>query len=118
MKENRNWVVTGASGGIGAVLVEKLLEKGFRVAALSRTPEKIEARHGAQEGLRAIRVDVSVTTRTASVKSGMRASPQPTSEPERLLTISLEPLQQARQSARRSKHGRPSRSGVSFSRRK
>ena len=33
MKENRNWVVTGASGGIGAVLVEKLLEKGFRVVS-------------------------------------------------------------------------------------
>lgn len=58
MKENKNWVVTGASGGIGAVLVEKLLEKGFCVAALSRTPEKIEARHGAQERLRAIGVDV------------------------------------------------------------
>ena len=58
MKEKKNWVVTGASGGIGAVLVEKLLEKGFYVAALSRTPEKIEAWHGAQERLRAIGVDV------------------------------------------------------------
>ena len=58
MRKNTNWVVTGASGGIGAALVGKLLERGYFVAAMSRTPEKVWERFAAQDRLLAIPVDV------------------------------------------------------------
>lgn len=37
MKNNAVWFVTGASKGIGLVLVKQLLERGYRVAATSRS---------------------------------------------------------------------------------
>lgn len=43
------WLITGTSSGLGHIMVEQLLERGDRVAALSRTPEKLEnlaRRHG------------------------------------------------------------------------
>ena len=36
MKQSKTWLVTGASKGLGLVLVKKLLEQGSRVAATSR----------------------------------------------------------------------------------
>src|SRR5690242_20142758 len=36
MENQKVWFVTGASQGLGLVLVQKLLSKGFKVAATSR----------------------------------------------------------------------------------
>lgn len=38
----RSWLITGTSTGLGRIMVEQLLARGDRVAALSRTPEKLE----------------------------------------------------------------------------
>ena len=56
--ENKTWVVTGASGGIGAVLVKQLLAGGYRVAALSRTPEKVVEQQGDHAELLTVQVDI------------------------------------------------------------
>ncbi|MFL5729956.1 MAG: SDR family NAD(P)-dependent oxidoreductase, partial [Cytophagaceae bacterium] len=37
----KTYVITGATGHIGGVLVEKLLEAGHAVKAIGRTPEKL-----------------------------------------------------------------------------
>lgn len=58
MRKNEIWVVTGASGGMGSVLVDKLLASGRKVAAFTRTPEKVERRHPGAENLVAIQVDI------------------------------------------------------------
>ena len=44
MKNEKVWFVTGASKGLGLVLVKKLLKEGFKVAATSRNaPALIDA---------------------------------------------------------------------------
>ncbi|MFJ5643855.1 SDR family oxidoreductase [Streptomyces sp. NPDC093223] len=46
---SQTWFVTGASGGIGRVVTEQLLERGDRVAATARRPETLAGladRHG------------------------------------------------------------------------
>lgn len=39
---NRIWIVTGTTTGVGYVLVRRLLGEGYQVAATSRTKEKLE----------------------------------------------------------------------------
>lgn len=58
MKKNDIWVVTGASGGIGAVLVRQLLAAGHKVAALTRTPEKVLAENAGAADLLSVETDV------------------------------------------------------------
>lgn len=58
MKKNDIWVVTGASGGIGAVLVRQLLAAGHQVAALTRTPEKVLTANTGAAGLLAVETDI------------------------------------------------------------
>ncbi|RZJ73074.1 SDR family oxidoreductase [Flavobacterium sp.] len=41
MKQGKVWFVTGASKGLGLTLVKKLLSKGYRVAATSRTVDSL-----------------------------------------------------------------------------
>src|SRR4051812_21447751 len=41
MKRNDVWFVTGASKGIGLVLVQSLLARGYRVAATSRSLDEL-----------------------------------------------------------------------------
>ena len=42
MNKKQVWLVTGASKGLGLALVNKLLQKGFQVAATSRSAEGLE----------------------------------------------------------------------------
>jgi len=42
MEQSKVWLVTGASKGLGLELVTQLLAKGYRVAATSRNPQKME----------------------------------------------------------------------------
>lgn len=46
MDTKKVWLVTGASGGLGAQLVKKLLQQGFRVAATSRNLHSLIAEIG------------------------------------------------------------------------
>ena len=41
MAEKKVWFVTGCSKGMGNVLVGKLLEEGYRVAAMSRAYDRL-----------------------------------------------------------------------------
>ncbi len=45
--KNNVWFVTGASKGLGLSLVKKLLNAGYRVAATSRDPERLQQSAGA-----------------------------------------------------------------------
>ena len=58
MRKNEIWVVTGASGGIGRVLVSQLLAKGFSVAALTRKPAVVAEQQGAQEKLLVVETNI------------------------------------------------------------
>ncbi|KAM9985243.1 hypothetical protein ACTFIZ_008789 [Dictyostelium cf. discoideum] len=42
VNENKIWLITGTSSGIGLELVKKLLRHGYKVSALTRRPEEIE----------------------------------------------------------------------------
>ena len=42
MNNSKVWYVTGASQGLGLILVKKLLENGYRVAATSRNAQKLQ----------------------------------------------------------------------------
>ena len=42
MDSTKVWFVTGASQGLGLILVNTLLEKGYRVAATSRNTEALK----------------------------------------------------------------------------
>ncbi|WP_338984366.1 SDR family oxidoreductase [Spiroplasma endosymbiont of Diplazon laetatorius] len=57
--KNNVWFITGASQGLGFELVKKLVEQGFKVAATSRTPEKI-LKTIKSDNLLALKADVTV----------------------------------------------------------
>ena len=59
MDAKKVWLVTGASKGLGLSLVKKLLNEGCKVAATSRTVERLEKEVGASANF--LPLDVNVT---------------------------------------------------------
>lgn len=55
----RTWLITGASRGFGALIVEKALQAGDAVIATARKPADITARLGEHANLLAVRLDVT-----------------------------------------------------------
>ena len=71
--ENRSAVVTGASSGIGLATVQRLLENGARVLAMSRTMrelESLQATHG--ERLKWLKGDVTESADLAALAERSR----------------------------------------------
>ncbi|CAD6530020.1 SDR family NAD(P)-dependent oxidoreductase [Paraburkholderia sabiae] len=71
--ENRSAVVTGASSGIGLATVQRLLENGARVLAMSRTMrelESLQATHG--ERLKWLKGDVTESADLAALAERAR----------------------------------------------
>ncbi|WP_426245386.1 SDR family oxidoreductase [Nocardioides sp. LHG3406-4] len=65
---SRTWFITGASSGFGLAMTRQLLERGDRVAATARRPERLaelSARHG--DLLWTAELDVTDTARMRSV---------------------------------------------------
>lgn len=58
----RNWFITGASRGIGALTVEAALAAGDRVAATGRSRKALLDRFGEREGLLPLELDVTDET--------------------------------------------------------
>src|SRR6185369_3527750 len=57
---NNVWFVTGASKGLGLLLVQQLLARGYRVAATSRTADELGRRVGPQsERFLALAMDIT-----------------------------------------------------------
>ncbi|KAA6429530.1 MAG: hypothetical protein FRX49_00922 [Trebouxia sp. A1-2] len=50
-------LVVGATGGVGQVLTGKLLDRGFKVKALSRNPEKASSLFGSAQNLELVQGD-------------------------------------------------------------
>ena len=48
--QNKVWLVTGASGGLGLATVKELLAAGYPVAATTRDVEKLRAAVGGNYG--------------------------------------------------------------------
>ncbi len=65
------WFITGASKGIGQILVEALLASGHRVAATSRDRAALQQRFAEADGLLALETDL---TSDASVKAAVDAT--------------------------------------------
>jgi NAD(P)-dependent dehydrogenase (short-subunit alcohol dehydrogenase family) len=59
MDTKKVWFVTGASKGLGLTLVKKLLSKGYRVAATSRTLESLKTEVGASDNFLPLEVNVA-----------------------------------------------------------
>jgi NAD(P)-dependent dehydrogenase (short-subunit alcohol dehydrogenase family) len=74
MKNNDVWFVTGASKGIGLVLAQQLLERGYRVAATSRTLADLTRLLG-PKGERFLPLELEVTEERA-VLEAIRATQQ------------------------------------------
>lgn len=62
MNKEKVWLVTGASKGLGLVLVQQLLADGYKVAATSRTTEALKAAVGEAYGDRFLPLEVSLTS--------------------------------------------------------
>jgi NAD(P)-dependent dehydrogenase (short-subunit alcohol dehydrogenase family) len=62
MDNSKVWYVTGASQGLGLVLVKKLLASGYRVAATSRTVEALQKAVGENDNTRFIPLAVDLTS--------------------------------------------------------
>lgn len=59
MNSNKIWFVTGASKGMGLTLVRKLLERGYKVAATSRTITDLKKAVGSHDSFLAINLDLT-----------------------------------------------------------
>jgi len=69
MKQKKTWLITGASKGFGLALVKQLLQKGYNVAATSRTIAQLESAAGpSAPGFLPLEMDI---TSEASVKEGV-----------------------------------------------
>ena len=67
----KTWLITGTSSGLGRVLTEELLDRGDRVVATLRTPERLAdlvVRHGSNLWVR--QLDVTDRQQIRSVVSG------------------------------------------------
>lgn len=62
MNREKVWLVTGASKGLGLVLVQQLLAGGYKVAATSRTTQALTAAVGGEYGDRFLPLEVSLTS--------------------------------------------------------
>ena len=62
MNKEKVWLVTGASKGLGLVLVQQLLAGGYKVAATSRTTQTLTAAVGGGYGDRFLPLEVSLTS--------------------------------------------------------
>lgn len=62
MNKEKVWLVTGASKGLGLVLVQQLLAGGYKVAATSRTTQALTAAVGGGYGERFLPLEVSLTS--------------------------------------------------------
>ncbi len=62
MNKEKVWLVTGASKGLGLVLVQQLLAGGYKVAATSRTTQALTAAVGEGYGDRFLPLEVSLTS--------------------------------------------------------
>jgi len=69
MDNNKVWYVTGASQGLGLILVKQLLSAGYRVAATSRSAEGLEEAVGATHGDRLLPLEVDLTSADAIRRS-------------------------------------------------
>jgi short-subunit dehydrogenase len=64
--ENKTWVITGASKGLGLALTKYLLESGQQVVAMSRNANSIKAECGNNENLLALNMDITNETEIKS----------------------------------------------------
>lgn len=71
MSLKKVWFVTGSSKGLGLSLVKKLLSKGYRVAATSRSVESLEKEVAASDNFLPLSVNL---TDEANVKSAIDAT--------------------------------------------
>jgi NAD(P)-dependent dehydrogenase (short-subunit alcohol dehydrogenase family) len=58
-KENRTWLITGCSTGLGRALAEVLIGKGARVFATARKPEELSDLVAGHDNARALKLDVT-----------------------------------------------------------
>ncbi len=63
------WYVTGASKGLGLALVKKLLEKGYQVAATSRSRASLEKAIGKQDLQNFLPLEVDLTNPSSVIAS-------------------------------------------------
>ena len=61
--ENKNIIVTGASGGIGNSIVEKLYESGVNILASGTRIEKLEELKNKFEKIKILNFDISQTNK-------------------------------------------------------
>ncbi|WP_183556837.1 SDR family NAD(P)-dependent oxidoreductase [Mucilaginibacter sp. SP1R1] len=61
MNSSKVWYVTGASQGLGLILVKKLLDEGYRVAATSRTADTLNRLVGLCDKTRFLALAVDLT---------------------------------------------------------
>lgn len=75
--DGQTWLVTGASGGIGAAIANAALARGARVLAAARSPEKLAElvrAAGGSERMQPLRVDFSSVTDTRRLVQELTAS--------------------------------------------
>ncbi|KAL3162977.1 hypothetical protein ABBQ32_009409 [Trebouxia sp. C0010 RCD-2024] len=66
-------LVVGATGGVGQVLTGKLLDRGFKVKALSRNPEKARELFGGAKNLELVQGDCREASQLQKVFDGVDA---------------------------------------------
>lgn len=72
-KENQVWLVTGASKGLGLVLVKNLLAKGYRVAATSRNAEQLTKAVGVTDTALFLPLETDMTSDASVSESVQKA---------------------------------------------